>query len=349
MKRSAFTLVELLVVIVVIGLLAAILMVAVGAAREAARRGQCITRQRDLAIAMADYSVANNGLPGYLNQLGATPPHSWVVAVMPGIGETKRYEVWMRTPPIPPPPPPSNYLAYRAWCETYPEGQQAIAPLPALLCPSHNPRESNRLSYVVNCGPNEQVGQNITVTGDQAPHFTLFKDRRTFALPDFPAVNLASINIKVPIEDIPDGASNTILLSENVDDRNVENSIVGRVWHDNWTSPKYVPNSLPTSPSPEIPTRSIAAIENLGFVWTRLSSLHLHPNSSSSSEAYTVPNNIPRPLSRHPGTVVVAYADGRAEALNDDIAIDVWLRLVCPDDERARLPVNAGGLGLLGL
>ena len=304
MKRSAFTLVELLVVTVIIALLAAILITAVGAAREAARRGQCVSRQRDLAHAMIAYSTANNGLPGYLNQLGATPIHSWAVAVMPNIGETKRYEALMRGE----------------------QTAQATASLPALICPSDNPRENSRLNYVVNCGPSAGT-QNIT--GEIALYFTLFKDRRS---------NLITpsniISKKVPIEEIPDGVSNTILLSENVN--------AGVWYHEEWNV-FALRNQLPVSDN-QLPvsykdTRSLVAVENLGFVWELRSDFL--PNS---------PAVVPRPSSKHPGTVVVAYADGKAEAINDDIAANVWVRLVCPDDAQARLSVVPDeGLGFTEL
>src|SRR3954466_4246750 len=90
-KRFAFTLVELLVVIAIIGILVALLLPAIQAAREAARRTKCANNLKNCALAVLNYEASNKVLPPgsnfALGPTGAIYPSAsglgWQILVLP--------------------------------------------------------------------------------------------------------------------------------------------------------------------------------------------------------------------------------------------------------------------------
>ena len=153
-NRTAFTLVELLVVIAIIGILIALLLPAVQAAREAARRGECVNKLKQLGIAAQNYHDIHKHLPF---GKGASYPGVPVYArwsqhalMLPMLEQQALYQsLDFRWPPA---TPGMGGVINFMPAFSNPGGQNNIAStqlVPAFLCPSDSKQ-----------GPSTWPGQN---------------------------------------------------------------------------------------------------------------------------------------------------------------------------------------------
>jgi len=105
--KPAFTLVELLVVIAIIGILVALLLPAVQAAREAARRAKCVNNMRQLGIAMQNFHDTYKRQPQYHAAIPPTPTAEyatsagykwagpiWTILILPFMEEQAIYDAF---------------------------------------------------------------------------------------------------------------------------------------------------------------------------------------------------------------------------------------------------------------
>ncbi|HVA51241.1 MAG TPA: DUF1559 domain-containing protein [Pirellulales bacterium] len=199
-RRPAFTLVELLVVIAIIGILIALLLPAVQAAREAARRTQCNNNLKQLGLGLQNYHDVNKKLP--FGKGGSGPKCN--TTTLPYWGNCSRLSGLIPMLPfIEQQPMWDNIRAGGGNPATYPQGWCGWCSwsnwnytLPALICPSE----------IVPVPAPGAVGQNnyCFSKGD-----TIYDNRDSNQ-----SRGLFAVNNCVGLNEVLDGTSNTVAMSE---------------------------------------------------------------------------------------------------------------------------------------
>jgi len=326
-RRPAFTLVELLVVITIIGMLVALLLPAVQGARESARTTQCMNNVSNLAKAMIAYDTSKQSFPGYLqlvkrnsttyatalydansqaivvqsttSQNNATPL-SWAAMLLSRI---ERQDIWDQIVAIDALPP--------------------IRRVDTFICPSDRDafevQDRPALTYVVNTGAwDRNNGQPLRSSGSQ------IKGEVAANGVFFDQSLVSAGNFSTRMSSIHDGAATTIMMSENI---NKSYDLNG--------SPLFC---WAASGSP--PTDNAGSEQQFGMVWVANTTpqngsgvTFQEPIGRNTSDVVDFPNNLPqfcRPASSHRNGVNVAYCDGHTQFLRDDIDYTVYRQMMTP-------------------
>ena len=310
MRRSyplrGFTLVELLVVIAIIGLLMAIVLPAVNAAKETARKAQCVNNQKEIGLAALQYESNKSKMPGSWANINVTANGN-------ANGNTQFTVAW-----------PVLLFPYMARNDLYTavttNGSAAVMPalINSYICPSIGATGgavSYPLNYVANCGQPDSAGAT-TYPFDWQENGVFFDQR--------PGSTAGTPNVTTTLSYINkwDGASNTLLLSENVD---------GQAWWNpggwgaagsgiEWqTGMVWFPQYDISSPPP------VGLDQKVGQV-----------NGSSSPAAI----NFARPSAKHRGGYNVTMCDGSVRFLSDQVPYFIYGLLMTPRGAYSR---NTGG------
>jgi prepilin-type N-terminal cleavage/methylation domain-containing protein len=313
LARRGFTLVELLVVIAIIGILVALLLPAVQAAREAARRSSCTNNLKQIGLALHNFEGVYQALPSAYD-----------------------YKVTTTYPTVP------NW-AYR-W--------STLAMLSPYLEQS-NIYNSLRLDAPLHLiGQSPAIDpQNAPIVALQVPLFLCPSDRRTVVTPGWGSVNyLASwgtglnagadlnadglfyIDSKKRFADILDGMSNSAAFSESLLGTGQAASTLGAVAGTRDETKVMV--WLLTGPMTDAgcTTASMPAHFTRGDKWADGAASttgyhhYLAPNAKRA-DCYSRNGTWKAARSNHPGGVILLLADGAVRFVSNTVDLNTWRRL----------------------
>lgn len=314
-NRHGFTLVELLVVIAIIGVLVALLLPAVQAARESARRIKCTNNLKQAALAIHNYHDTFRALP--MGQHGCCWG-TWLVAILPFVEQGTLS---------------ANYQGhgFDGASSPAPASYSAAANLPvtrmqlaAFVCPTDTKSASLGVfngvtfhNYVGNFG-NTDLNRSPTLGTTTTGEPNQFSGAPFVGLLGWPVGNANKPNISpslmppyVRIATITDGTSNTLLFSETVQGK--EGDLHGFAW---WQGGSHFETYTP--PNSAEPDR----MESASYCKT-----HVRINPPCTAATPTVFNQIVAARSRHPSGVGAALCDGSVRFITNNVHLDTWRAL----------------------
>ena len=309
-KRRGFTLVELLVVIAIIGILVALLLPAVQAAREAARRMSCTNNLKQWALSMHNHHDVLLSFPyGSTNNAHENGRKTWTIFVWPYIEQENLAD--QGDPNIPFYNPP--YTIHNTM-----DGLCGVL-LDSYYCPSDtgNARQNTgtyqraRGNYVVNWG-------NVMYPGSGGPHPEPTATIENFG-PFCHEEGRRNMPIEVAIKDIRDGTSNTLLMSEVlIAVESCDCDWRGDIHNDDGVF-RFQTVVTPNSSSPDL-------ISSTSF---------FRPNSDRAMPVALGNPQRAAARSRHPGGVNAAMADGSVRLFQNSIDLNTWRNLGAMADGNA--------------
>jgi len=214
--RHGFTLVELLVVIAIIGVLIALLLPAVQAAREASRRTQCQNNLKQIALAALNYESAKGHFPhGWVRDRLFGPCWGWGTYLLPYIGDSPTYSIL---------DPERKHLEDAT---LNPSGLQALqTPISTYRCPSDSPEPLTPINSNLQPWPVGLINEKEVAKSNYIGVYGPGDMAEVNPMPDNPAngaianaidnygKGVYSKNSTIKSKDITDGLSNTFSFGE---------------------------------------------------------------------------------------------------------------------------------------
>jgi prepilin-type N-terminal cleavage/methylation domain-containing protein len=308
-KGQAFTLVELLVVIAIIGILVALLLPAIQAAREAARRSQCLNQMKQLGVAMHNYHDTFKSLP-----IGAQYPvdrKNWRVAMFPFMEQGTLYD----------------QLAVMSFLTPYTAAPGDNVVLQRIRLPGWN-CPSSACSKVGAAGSEQAWSGGDPQLVDYVGISGAYPDPAgRSSTSNYDGGQYSASGILIPfnalrLADVLDGTANALMLGENSDFTTVGTNKVDlrSNYYGAWGGFTY--NSNPWTGAPDTWSTGVVTIRYA-------------PNTQGTpaGAVHTWEANLPL-RSAHPGTVCGVLADCSTRSLSETIDFTVLTSLATRDDGR---------------